>query len=162
MIRPATPADRAAICALHVASWQDSYTDTLPASYLRDGLPGDMVTKWAARHFSAPELTFVAQDGATITGFVCALTDRTPPLIDNLHVRPGLRGSGTGAKLLTTALDALRRAGFARAYLTVLDTNIAAQRFYLRHGGQDEGAVEDEIVGYAVQARRIGFALAHP
>ncbi|WGH80370.1 GNAT family N-acetyltransferase [Jannaschia sp. GRR-S6-38] len=94
-----------------------------------------------------------------MTGFACALTDRDPPLIDNLHVRPGLRGGGTGGRLLAAIKAALAEAGFARAYLTVLEENAAAHRFYLAHGGVDEGAVDDMLVGHPVRARRIGFGL---
>ncbi|CUH33787.1 ribosomal-protein-alanine acetyltransferase [Jannaschia seosinensis] len=159
MIRLATPEDRDAITALHLASWQDSYAGILPPEYLRDGLAGDLAAKWAARTFAPPELTLVAFTGKEMTGFVCALTGREPPLIDNLHVRPDLRAGGTGGKLLEAMKVVLREGGFARACLTVLEENAAAHRFYLRHGGVDEGSVADEIVGFPVASRRIGFDL---
>ena len=160
MIRLATPADRAAIRDLHLASWQDSYGAELPAAYLRDELPAAMDAKWAARRFAGPEITLVATEGQEITGFVCALTDRHPPLIDNLHVRPGLRGQGTGASLMTAIKAALRRAGHDRAYLTVLASNPRALAFYLAQGGVAEGQVDDQLVGHPVKAIRIGFDLA--
>ncbi|SFJ11822.1 GNAT family N-acetyltransferase [Jannaschia pohangensis] len=158
-IRLATLADRAEICALHLASWQDSYGAELPPEYLRDILPGAMEAKWAARRFAAPELTLVAEDGGRMTGFVCALTDREPPLIDNLHVRPELRGQGTGAHLLRAIRVALRQAGHGAAYLTVLESNPRALAFYLAQGGLDQGPVDDFLVGHPVKARRIGFDL---
>lgn len=159
MIRRATPADRAAIRDLHLASWQDSYGAELSAAYLRDDLPAEMDAKWAARTFAPPELTLVAFTDTELTGFACALTDRAPPLIDNLHVRPDLRGGGTGAKLLAATKVALAEAGFDRAYLTVLQSNPRALAFYLANGGTDEGAVEDMLAGHPVKARRIGFDL---
>ncbi len=162
MIRRAAPADRAAIRDLHLASWRDSYGADLPAAYLRDGLPRDMDAKWAARSFAPPELTLVAFAGAELTGFACALTDRDTPLIDNLHVRPGLRGGGTGTKLLLAMKAALAGAGFVRANLTVLQSNPRALAFYLANGGVDEGAVDDSLVGHPVRARRIGFDLRPP
>ncbi|WP_299814366.1 GNAT family N-acetyltransferase [uncultured Jannaschia sp.] len=160
MIRPATPDDRAAIRDLHLASWQSSYGNVLPARYLTEGLPADMNAKWAARSFAPPELVLVDYTDRELTGFACALTDRDPPLIDNLHVRPDLRGGGTGTELLAAIKVALREAGFDRAYLTVLAENDRAHRFYLRHGGVDEGPVDDTLVGHPVAARRIGFRLA--
>ena len=160
MIRRATPDDRAAIRDLHLASWQSSYGGVLPEGYLRDDLPADMAAKWAARTFVPPELILVDYTDDELTGFACALTDRDPPLIDNLHVRPDLRGGGTGTELLAAMKVALLEAGFDRAYLTVLAENDRAHRFYLRHGGVDEGAVDDNLVGHAVEARRIGFRLA--
>ncbi|TFL18977.1 GNAT family N-acetyltransferase [Jannaschia formosa] len=159
MIRRATSADRDAICALHLASWQDSYGGELPADFLRDELPGAMRGKWAARRFASPELTLVAEGDDGIEGFSCALTDRDPPLIDNLHVHPGLRGRGTGAALISATKAALAVDGFARAYLTVLQSNPRALAFYLAQGGVNEGAVDDVLVGHPVKAWRVGFDL---
>ncbi|MGB3409201.1 MAG: GNAT family N-acetyltransferase [Jannaschia sp.] len=162
MIRRAVPADRDAICALHLASWQDSYGTELPADYMAQGLPRDMAAKWAARSFAPPEVTLVAEGRGGIAGFACALTDRDPPLIDNLHVRPDLRGSGTGARLMAAIKEALAARGFAHAYLTVLQSNPRAHAFYLANGGVDAGAVDDVMVGRPVKARRIGFDLQSP
>ena len=161
MIRPATEADRAAILALHVASWRDAYGPWLPPAVLRDVVPGYLDAKWAPRTFGAGEAVLVdAVDGA-LAGFVCAVWAEGAdlPLIDNLHVRPGLRAGGTGGRLLTALKAALRDAGFARAWLTVLDGNDGALRFYLRHGGGDEGTEADMLVGQPVVVRRIGFDL---
>lgn len=159
LIRRAVPSDRDAITALHLASWQDAYAVELPPEVLRDEVPGFLRDRWAARRFIPPEVTLVAEDGGILRGFVCALTDRDPPLIDNLHVHPDLRGGGTGARLLIEVRAALRAEGFHRACLTVLERNPRALAFYLREGGVDEGAVEDVLVGRAVRARRVGFAL---
>ena len=161
LIRPATVADRDAVAALHVASWQDAYGVELPPEVLRDEVPGYLRDKWAARTFAPPEVTLVAEDGGTLAGLACALIDRDPPLIDNLHVRPGMRGQGTGARLLAAMREALRDAGFARAYLTVLARNPRAHAFYLAQGGVDEGAEEDLLMGRPAASRRIGFEL-HP
>ena len=156
-LRPAVAADRTAIRDLHLASWQANYGAELPAAFLRDALPAKMDAKWTARRFEAPEVTLLAEaDGAPI-GFVCALADRDPPLIDNLHVRPGLQGRGTGARLLRAVLAALAAQGHPRAYLTVLESNPRALAFYLRMGGRDDGPVADQLVGRPVRARRIAF-----
>lgn len=159
MIRPATVKDRDQIRALHLASWQDSYGAELPPAYLRDELPREMAAKWAARRFAEPELTLVVEREGRIAGFVCALTDRRPPLIDNLHVRPDLRGHGIGAHLLRVVRDVLWVEGYDRAYLTVLESNPRALAFYLAQGGRDGGTVEDTLVGHPVRARRIDFTL---
>ena len=157
MIRAATAADRDAVAALHLGSWRASYGAELDADFLRDGLPGEMAAKWGARSFAWPEVVLVHEGEAGIDGFVCALADRDPPLIDNLHVRPGLTGRGTGAALLRAVREALAERGHPRSYLTVLERNPRALAFYLREGGVDEGTVDDELVGRAVKARRIGF-----
>ncbi|MEM7643929.1 MAG: GNAT family N-acetyltransferase [Pseudomonadota bacterium] len=172
MIRPATEADRDAIVALHLVSWQASYGIELPEPVLRDVLPGYLAEKWATRAFRNGQVTLVAEaDG--IIGFACALTGRTPasptdepplrtdrlPLIDNLHVHPELRGGGWGGRLLTAMNAALAEAGFDRSTLTVLARNQGARRFYAARGGVDRGEEDDILVGHPVRVRRIVFAL---
>nr|WP_275296991.1 GNAT family N-acetyltransferase [Jannaschia sp. Os4] len=116
-----------------------------------------MAAKWRARRFAWPEAILVADGPDGLDGFVCALADRDPPLIDNLHVRPGAQGRGTGARLLRAVRDVLAERGLPRAYLTVLESNPRGLAFYLREGGVDEGPVGDTLVGHPVRARRIGF-----
>jgi hypothetical protein len=43
--------------------------------------------------------------------------------------------------------------------LTVLSRNERARTFYLAHGGVDQGAARDLLVGREVEVRRIGFDL---
>ncbi len=159
MIRPATGADREAIAALHLASWRSSYGIELPEDVLRDVLPDYLAAKWAERTFGEGQVTLLAEGAGGLSGFVCALTDRDPPLIDNLHVRPGLRGGGVGAGLLSAANAALAARGFSRSTLTVLSRNTRAYAFYLANAGVDDGEEDDILVGKAVKVRRIGFAL---
>lgn len=159
MIRPATAADRDAIGALHLASWRSTYGIELSEEVLRDVLPGYLGAKWAGRTFGAGEVTLVAEADDALAGFACALTDREVPLIDNLHVRPDLRGAGTGARLLAAVNGALAEAGFARSTLTVLERNARAHAFYLAQGGTDEGGEDDVLVGKPVRVRLIGFDL---
>ncbi|WP_179378382.1 GNAT family N-acetyltransferase [Jannaschia marina] len=158
ILRAATEADRAAIVALHLASWQDSYGIELPEAVLRDVLPGYLAEKWAPRVFAPPMLTLVAEGDAGLAGFVCVLTAEAPPLIDNLHVHPGLRGRGLGARLLAAARAGVADAGFDEVELTVLERNTRAHAFYLAQGGRDLGAKPDLLVGHPVTVRRIRFA----
>ena len=159
MIRQAIPADREAIRALHLASWQDAYGTELSADYLTNVLPDVMRRTWAAHTFEPPELILLAETDGVATGFVCAIVRHPMPLIDNLHVHPDRRGHGTGARLLRAIRDALWVEGHDQAYLTVLESNPRALAFYLAHGGRDEGPVDDLLAGHPVRARRIGFDL---
>ena len=49
-------------------------------------------------------------------------------------------GLGGGRRLLDTAKASLKAAGFAAAALWVLETNLAARRFYERQGWTPDGA----------------------
>lgn len=67
----------------------------------------------------------MGQDGALLGYLVL-----DPEWLDSLYVRPELTGRGVGSVLLELA-KGLRPAGFG---LWVFESNVAAQRFYRRHG----------------------------
>ena len=77
-----------------------------------------------------------------MVGFACALADADPdhgPLLDNLHVKPGWRGRGIGARLLNEArLWSAAIAPGEPMRLWVLEGNLAARRFYRSQGGVEE------------------------
>jgi len=56
--------------------------------------------------------------------------------LEDMIVRPDQRGGGLGARLLQTAVDYARDHGYTRITLLTDRVNIAAQRFYARHGFQ--------------------------
>ena len=146
VITVASPADAAAIAALHAESWRSAYRGLVPAEDLGDGLDEERLRFWRDRLASAnPErrLVLAARAGADIVGLACVLADADPahgPLLDNLHVKPGWRGRGLGAELLQKA----RAWSHAIApgqpmHLWVLAGNAAARRFYRNQGGVEDG-----------------------
>lgn len=54
--------------------------------------------------------------------------------LGNLAVAPGLQGQGIGQRLLDRLLDEGRRDGRSLVTLEVRESNLAAQRLYLRNG----------------------------
>ncbi|HZJ04883.1 MAG TPA: GNAT family N-acetyltransferase [Nocardioidaceae bacterium] len=92
--------------------------------------------------------TWVAERDDRIVGYLIL----DPAWLDSLYVRPDLTGQGIGSVLLDLA-KGLRPEGFA---LWVFETNIAARRFYARHGldeaertdgsGNEEGAPDIKMV----------------
>jgi ribosomal protein S18 acetylase RimI-like enzyme len=65
-------------------------------------------------------------------------------MLDNLHVRPDLKGQGVGGKLMKAVAVKLQTTGRTSFYLWVLHGNDAAAEFYKsKHGlPQDTGTVE--------------------
>jgi chorismate mutase/GNAT superfamily N-acetyltransferase len=70
--------------------------------------------------------TWVAECHGDIVGYMVL----DPVWLDSLYVRPDRLGQGIGSVLLDLA-KSLRPGGFS---LWVFETNVAAQRFYTRHG----------------------------
>jgi len=156
MIREARAADRAAIVALQLASWRDAYAGVLPDAYLADGLACDLTERWAGRDFAPPLVTLIA---APDLGFVCCLTDRAVPYIDNLHTRPDQRSRGIGRAMMTALFDCLRRAGAGAAELTVLQGNPRARAFYARLGGVEAAPRPAALFGHPVVEVPVRFPL---
>jgi ribosomal protein S18 acetylase RimI-like enzyme len=82
--------------------------------------------------------SFVADQGATVVGFVVAGPDRDvgPPAgeIWAIYVDPLHWGRGIGSILLGTAVDALRETNRYPIGLWVLEDNAAARGFYEHEG----------------------------
>lgn len=153
---PATVEDTADIAALHIESWRTAYRGLLPDEFLDGPVVDDRVRLWNARMPApAPERRLVLKAlGAeatehgvakaaladhALTGFVCVLLDAEPSwgaLLDNLHVKPGLKGQGIGYQLFRAAREwVATTAPGQRMHLTVMEGNLAARRFYDRQGG---------------------------
>ncbi|WP_161796865.1 GNAT family N-acetyltransferase [Devosia soli] len=78
-----------------------------------------------------PELIILAYDGDEPIGLAQCWNSS---FIKDLVVSPAWRNRGIGSFLLVSAFARLQQRGFAHADLKVETGNIAAQRFYMRHG----------------------------
>jgi ribosomal protein S18 acetylase RimI-like enzyme len=143
VIRPATEADAVSVAAIHVASWRDAYADILSAEFLSGPIEADRLALWSQRlrESSPSQLVDVACDApGEAFGFVCGYRDLDPrwgSLIDNLHVLPQSRGHRVGERLLRGAASQFAVAGSELGlHLWVFEANVAALRFYQRHGGR--------------------------
>lgn len=148
-IRPAVAADAATIAAIHCESWRDAYAGLLDPAYLAGPVEADRRAVWADR-FSNPSPTQTVLLAETVSGdaagFVCLFRDHDPrwgSLVDNLHVRPVLRGRSIGEQLLRAAVAPL---GADEAFhLWVFEANAGGVRFYQRLGGCVAGRAPDDM-----------------
>ncbi len=85
----------------------------------------------------------VARSGRDVVGMISLLftisTAKGGPVcwLEDMIVHPDHRGEGTGARLLTAAIDYARAHGFLRITLLTDADNSAAQQLYRRHGFTD-------------------------
>jgi GNAT superfamily N-acetyltransferase len=139
----ATSADAAAIALVHAQSWRIAYRGLLTDEYLDDHVLEDRTAFWSKR-FSAPQperrLVLKALDASTLLGFVCVLLDEEPAWgarLDNLHVAPGLKGTGIGYALFQAAREWTAAMTSDRPmHLWCVERNLVARRFYDRQGGK--------------------------
>jgi GNAT superfamily N-acetyltransferase len=134
--------DASAIAALHAESWRTAYRGFLPDEFLDGPLTADRMRLWAVR-MPAPDphrrLVLKAVSNGALVGFACVLLDAEPAwgaLLDNLHVKPMLRGHGIGTRLFDESREWVAHAAPGqRLHLTVIEANVDARRFYDRQGG---------------------------
>jgi ribosomal protein S18 acetylase RimI-like enzyme len=157
-LREAVATDAEAIADLLTASWQEAYAALLPRDLLQHRLPGLHRAMWRD-HFAAPRpgIVLLAEGEDGLRGFCAAWLDDGEAYVDNLHLRPGLRGGGIGRALLGHAVAALVARGATRAALTIIEGNDGARRFYERLGGVAADAHDAVLHGVPTRYRRIGW-----
>lgn len=143
--------DAVLISRIHAASWRASYRDIIAAHYL-DRLPEE---------YWVPTVRSWLQDGRFSGLFVlegdkpvgCCIYGRgrdeshdTWGEIVSLYMLPEAARKGLGGALLVECLAQLRLEGYTRFYLWAFDGNVAADRFYHKHGFRISG----ESVSYSI------------
>lgn len=153
-IRRAEDRDRAAIAALHTASWRDTYRSTLPDSLLDGTLAGIMAARWAGQAITSADAVLVAEAEGVLLGF-CAAWDGEPVYIDNFHVAAAARSQGVGRQLLAAVAEHFLARGRQGAALHVVVANHRARALYLALGGREAGIEDHDLYGTLVPNERI-------
>lgn len=101
------------------------------------------IAQWTARDYArvvAGEMTgWVAEEHATVIGFLVARRVLSDLEILNLAVRPDTRRCGVGASLVREALGWGKKFRAEKVLLEVRASNLAALHFYERHGFRATG-----------------------
>lgn len=159
-LRTAQAGDAAEVAALHVASWRDAYRGVLDDAFLDGAMAEAMAQHWEQRLAvpRQPGTVILATVAGELAGFVAVLRRGRTAYVDNLHVRPGLRGAGVGRVLLRHAAQRMQRRGCTEAELTVFAQNIGALRFYRALGASVGEEAPGETFGQVVVERRCAWA----
>jgi GNAT superfamily N-acetyltransferase len=157
-VRRARPDDVEAIARIWHAGWPDGHLGHVPAELARHRGPDQFLSRARERW----ETTWVCAAGDEPTGFVVVVDDE----VEQIYVDSRARGTGAAAALLGRAQDEIRRAGYSRAWLAVVDGNNRARSFYERQGWQNRGPIsypaETEDGPIEVPCRRYEIALTDP
>jgi ribosomal protein S18 acetylase RimI-like enzyme len=130
-LRPATPADSAAVAQIWYDGWRDGHLGHVPDALTAIRTEESFGTRAAQRVGD----TVVATVDGTVAGFVMVVDDE----VEQVYVAKESRGSGVAATLLTEAERLVAANGHERAWLAVAPGNSRARRFYERNGWTDEG-----------------------
>jgi len=135
-IRTATTDDIQTVARLHAESWRVAYRGIFRDEFLDGDVFTDRNAVWRQRLTAPPQnqVVLLAEEAAGPLGFVCAYGNEDPvfgTFIDNLHVRAGNKRQGIGRKLMwNVATWSRENYPGAGIYLSVLEPNLPARRFY--------------------------------
>ena len=155
-LRDYRPTDVEAIGALHAQSWFTAYRGILLDNYLDNDVRTERQRYWRDKlsGLSPKDFIVVAENSEGVIGFAAVMDEPEngyAALLDNLHVRPDLKGQGVGGQLMMAVAERLQATGRASFYLWVLRGNVAAEEFYKAKYGQaaDVSTIEfgGKIVG---------------
>lgn len=98
--------------------------------------------EWYEGELKRPEVCFIYVLRLAewpVAGFCAFWLVADQAHINNLAVRPELRGRGLGTQLLDSVVNEARHLGAASLTLEVRRSNVAAQRLYAKSGFQEVG-----------------------
>ena len=157
-VRRATPADAGHLAMLGGATFLHSFAHDHPGDGLLAHVMGQHSDAWYAAALADPEVAvWIAETPlAAPVGYAVL----TPPAVSagakagdlelkRIYMLGPWQGGGRGAKLLAQVEAEARSRGASRLLLCVYSANVAAQRFYLRHGYVDTGLRQTFMVGEA-------------
>lgn len=136
-IRPAAPADHAALLQLLRSTFEDTWRPQLTEEAIRAYLASDNVSRFIAE--SGADI-LLAESGGRLLGMVHWEDD----FVDALHVAAEARRQGVARALMQRAEAAMRTAGFAQSRLETDSFNTASQALYLALGYDEKARYPDE------------------
>jgi L-alanine-DL-glutamate epimerase-like enolase superfamily enzyme/ribosomal protein S18 acetylase RimI-like enzyme len=168
-LRPAGPADVAALVSVFISAWRSGYRDVVPPDVLASLDPVTVAGWLGPLVGDETTSTVVATIEGQVAGFVRAGPDPDRPgggYVAALYVDPRFGGRGVGRTLLDSALADLHRAGRAEVALWVFEANSRARLLYERAGFRPDGrrTVDPRWgaaqIGYLRRARNVAVPLA--
>ncbi len=143
VIRPATPADAAAIAQVRVDAWRTTYKGMIPDTYLAAMKVEDSTALWQKVLTAGPNATsvFVAVDASGVVGFAAGHMLAEPrhglnAELSAVYLVRDAQRAGIGARLVATIAAAQRAHGATGLIVWVIAGNKPARAFYEKLGAE--------------------------
>jgi len=143
IIRPATPADAAAIAEVRVNAWRTTYKGMIPAAYLAAMKVEDSAALWEKILAASPNATsvFVAANEDGIVGFASGNMLAEPKHgldaeLSAVYLVQAAQRAGVGQRLVAAVAAAQRAHGATGLIAWVIAGNKAARAFYEKLGAE--------------------------
>lgn len=147
--RPATPADGAAVGAVHAASWGAAYAPFFPEDVARAGVE-NRLSRWHERLAAGAGLVMLGFVGDRPLAMSWSEPSEARPGFAEIHsfyTHPDGWGSGVSVALMTATLQRLAADGFDRVHLWTLRDTPQSRRFYSKCGFVETGSTQTRDFG---------------
>jgi GNAT superfamily N-acetyltransferase len=139
---------------VYVESWNQGFADLMPPRVL----DREQIARWSRDLEAGPVRWWLAQSAGSIVGFAGAGPSRDPVdpdlgELDTIAVVPSSWRVGVGRRLMETAVDARRRAGYRQGILWTIADYERGRVFYEATGWRSSGEVRDS--GRQIAFRRV-------
>jgi ribosomal protein S18 acetylase RimI-like enzyme len=148
-IRDAEPTDAAALQAVHLATWEQTYQVHSTEPWYDKGLAAHATRDWSeilrSQTARGGGVLVAGREGQIVAFCQYGPTeddDHDPAhvgQIQRLYVHPDRQRAGVGGALLNAAIGRLRESRAGTATLWVLETDQRARAFYERLGWRSDG-----------------------
>lgn len=143
-LREATPADAEGVARVYVESWNEGFADLMPPRVLNP----EQIARWSRDLDARLVRWWLAESGGSVVGFVGSGPSRDPidpdlGELDTIAVAPSAWRHGVGRRLMESAVDALRGAGYGQGILWTLADYERGRTFYEATGWRSSGEVRD-------------------
>lgn len=141
--------DRMVLSKIYEESWKYAYQGIVPQHYL-DSIPEG---RWASIADNPMWKTLICMDDGKMVGTSSFCRSRFEQFygwgeIISLYLLPAYMGKGYGQTLMESVVSELKKQGYERVFLWVLEENIRARHFYERFGfSPADEYIEDNICG---------------
>jgi GNAT superfamily N-acetyltransferase len=143
LIRPAVPADAAAIAQLRIDVWRTTYRGIMPDAYLDAMSLSDSAAFWERilSSGSPAASVYVASDAGRIIGFAAANRREPPKLgfdaeLSAIYLAADRKRQGIGRRLVAAVAAAQRERGATGMITWIIAKNQDARAFYERLGAE--------------------------
>ena len=150
VIRPSQRTDAHTMSRIYVKTWRDTYLSVIPFGYLFGMSEPRQEQAFIHEISSKQTVSFVAEDGGRVVGFITGGTERNGDDIYSgeiytLYVLKQFQRRGIGGKLVSALATRLNQNGIYSMLVRVLKLN-PYRRFY------------QKINGTVIRAERLPFA----
>lgn len=132
--------DMLAVSNIYEKSWKHTYTGIIPDSFL-NSIPSG---QWANGLNQPGRHSLLLFDNGKLLGTSAFCKARIEDMADfgeivSIYLLPEAEHKGYGKKLINAAIEELKKRGFRKIYLWVLEKNIHARQFYEHMGFKPNG-----------------------